>query len=79
MADPMDSRPKGISINADDPDAIYGPRGARVKGKDGIFHLVERQHPNGSLDFYTYHFTAWGARHAVRVYETTGRIAGLKP
>jgi hypothetical protein len=58
---------------------MVGAPHARRKGREGWFHVVERTKPDGTLDWYTYHFTKRGADKAVSHYIATGEVKGFIP
>ena len=61
-----------------------GPPGVRKawvvsKRAEGIWVEVRRTKPDGCMGWCTWHFTRWGARRAVRLFEETGKTKGFKP
>lgn len=62
-----------IGVDMVAPSAVVRP------GRDGLFVVVARTKASGAFDWFTWHFTRWGARRAARLYLQTGRVVGWRP
>ncbi len=60
----MDAAPRRHAIGE-----LRGPRAATVEGR-----TVTRYREDGAFDWYTMHWTKWGARRAAALYERTGKV-----
>jgi hypothetical protein len=61
-------------------DPLHGAPSARVRrAREEGRVIVERRKPDGSFDWFTAHWTRWGARRAAARYLRDGKVVGRRP
>lgn len=71
-----DCPPERMSVCEPDTAA---PHAHVMRKREWPWVVVRRYKADGSLDWFTWHLTRWGARRAVALYLRTGEVKGIRP